>query len=326
MKARIAVLGVVAAVTAFGQASARPVFEVATIRQSELNPQALRAGGHFGIRVDAERVDIGMTPLRTLICDAYRLRPYQVSGPDWLRNALFDIHATIPKGATEDQLPEMLQSLLEERFGLKMHHESKDQSVYALVVAKDGPKMKQSEPDTSVIPPGPDGKEPPSMSIPTLQGEVKMTKGPQGIVLEMPGKEILAKVRAMPVDGKGSEPRRLHLESSGLTMKAFAELLSVGVLDKPVVDMTGLKGGYEVAVDLTEFEAMGVIRTSLSFLPIGGPGEGGGDKGGGAGVASDPSGSALRASITKLGLALDSRKLPLDLLVVDSISKTPTEN
>lgn len=324
MKARFAVLAAVAAMTAFGQTPARPAFEVATIRPVEVSPQTLRPGGQFGMRVDAQRVDIRMMPLLTLICDAYQLRPYQVSAPDWLKNTLFDIQGTIPKGGSPDQLPEMLQSLLEQRFGLKTHHESKDQSVYALVVAKDGPKMTQSEPDTREIPPGPDGKAAPSMSVPTLQGEVKITKGPQGIVLEMPGKEITGKIRATPTQAKGSEPRRLHLESSGLTMKAFSELLSVGVLDKPVVDMTNLKGGYEVAVDLSEFEAMGVVRTSMSFLPIGGPGEGGGERG--AAVASDPSGSALRASITKLGLALDARKLPLDLLVVDHIEKMPTEN
>ncbi|HVW08450.1 MAG TPA: TIGR03435 family protein [Bryobacteraceae bacterium] len=327
MRAGIAVLGAVAAMSAFGQAPARPAFEVATIRPSGPIANIRPGAGHFGIRVDAQRVDIGTMPLLTLICDAYQLRPYQVSAPDWTRNTLFDIQATIPGGVSPDRLPEMLQSLLEERFGLKTHHESKDQSVYALVVGKDGPKMKESAPDTSEVPPLPNGTPAPSMSIPTLQGEVKMTKGPQGIVLEMPGKEIVAKVRAMPVDGKGSEPRRIHLESSGLTMKAFAELLSVGLFDRPVVDMTNLKGGYEVGVDLTEFEAMGVVRTSLSFLPIGGPGgDGGGDKGGAVAVASDPSGAALRPSITKLGLALEPRKLPLDLLVVDSVSKTPTEN
>jgi uncharacterized protein (TIGR03435 family) len=286
----------------------------------------MKAGsGHFGIRVDAQRVDIGSIPLLTLICDAYRLRPYQVSGPDWLKNTLFDIQATLPKGASQDQLPDMLRSLLEERFGLKTHHESKDQAVYALVVAKDGMKMQESAPDTSEVPAA-DGKQVMSASFPTLQGEVKLTKSAQGIVLEMPGKEIVAKIRAMPVQAKGSEPRRMHLESSGLTMKAFAELLSVGVMDKPVVDMTNLKGGYEVAVDLSEFEAMGVVRTSLSFLPMGGDGGGGDGKGGAAGVASDPSGSALRASITKLGLALDARKLPVDLLVVDHMEKMPSEN
>jgi uncharacterized protein (TIGR03435 family) len=325
MKARFAFLSAVTAMAVFGQAPARPAFEVATIRPSQIDPQTLRGGGHFGIQVDAHRVDIGTTPLLTLICDAYGLRPYQVEAPDWLKNTLFDIQGTIPNGVSQDKVPEMLQMLLEQRFGLKMHHETKDQPVYALVVAKDGLKMTASEPDTTDVSTGPDGNAAPSMSIPTLQGEVKMTKGPQGIVLEMPGKEIMAKLRATPTQAKGSEPRRLHLESSGLTMKSFAALLSVGVLDKPVVDMTNLKGGYDVAVDLSEFEAMGVIKTSLSFLPIGGPG-GGGDAKGGMAVASDPSGSILRASITKLGLALDARKLPLDLLVVDHMEKMPSGN
>jgi uncharacterized protein (TIGR03435 family) len=324
MKARITVLAAVAA-AAFAQAPARPAFEVATIRPSApLNPQAMRGGGgHFGIRVDAQRVDIGSTPLFTLICDAYGLRPYQVEAPDWLKNTLFDIQATIPKGVSQDQVPEMLRTLLEERFGLKTHHESKEQPVYALVVGKEGPKMKASEPDTSDVSMGADGKPAMTMSVPTLQGAVTMTRSAKGILLEMPGKEIEGRVWARP-DQKGSGPKMVVFESSGLTMKSFAALLSVGVLDKPVVDMTQLKGGYDVSVELSEFEALGVIKTSLSFLPIGGPGGEGG--GGGMAVASEPSGSMLRSSIAKLGLALDARKLPLDLLVVDEMAKMPSGN
>jgi uncharacterized protein (TIGR03435 family) len=325
MKAGFAALGL-AAVTAFAQPPSRPAFEVATIRPSaEITGQILRGSGrHFGIRVDARRVDIGSTPLVTLICEAYGLRPYQVEAPDWLKDTLFDIQATIPKGISPERVPEMLQTLLEERFGLKTHHASREQPVYALIVAKDGPKMEASAPDDTASAAA-DEKPASTMSVPTLQGEVKITRGPQGIVLEMPGKEILAKIRATPVRGKGSEPVRLHIESSGLTMQSFAALLSVGVLDRPVVDMTGLTGGYEVAVDLSEFEAVGVVRTSLSFLPILAPGGGGGTRDGMA-VASEPSGSALRSSITKLGLKLDARKLPLDLLVVDHIEKMPTAN
>jgi uncharacterized protein (TIGR03435 family) len=326
MKTRFAVLAAVSVITAFGQAPGRPAFEVATIRPSgPLNPQSMRGGGgHFGVRVDSQRVDIGSTPLLTLICDAYRLRPYQVEGPDWLKNTLFDIQATIPKDVSQDKVPEMLQTLLEQRFGLKMHHESREQPVYALVVAKDGPKMTASDPDTTDVSLGPDGKPAQTMSVPTLQGAVTMTRSAKGILLEMPGKEIEGRVWARP-DQKGSGPKMVVFDSSGLTMKSFAELLSVGVLDKPVVDMTNLKGGYDVSVELSEFEALGVIRTSLSFLPMGGPGGDGGEKGGMA-VASDPSGSMLRSSISKLGLALDARRLPLDTLVVDHMEKMPTGN
>src|SRR3569833_216143 len=246
MKTRIAVLAAVAAAAAVGQ-TARPTFEVATIRPVEINPQTFRTGAHLGIRVDAHRVDIGTTPLLTLICDAYGVRPYQVSAPDWLKNTLFDIQATIPAGVSPDKLPEMLQGLLEQRFGLKMHHESKDQSVYALVVAKDGPKMTVSEPDATDVSTGPDGKPAQTLTLPTLQGEVRMTRSPKGFLLEMPGKEIEGRVWATPVPSNGSGPALVHFESSGLTMKSFAALLSVGVLDKPVVDLTNLKGGYDVA-------------------------------------------------------------------------------
>jgi uncharacterized protein (TIGR03435 family) len=54
------------------------------------------------------------------------------------------IQAKLPVGAVADQVPEMLQSLLEERFGLKVHHDRKVLPIYALTVGKDGPKFHES--------------------------------------------------------------------------------------------------------------------------------------------------------------------------------------
>ena len=54
----------------------------------------------------------------------------------------FDIVATMPPGVSRDQIPEMLQSLLAERFSLAVHRENKEQPVYALVVSKTGPRLK----------------------------------------------------------------------------------------------------------------------------------------------------------------------------------------
>jgi uncharacterized protein (TIGR03435 family) len=173
---------------------APPAFEVATIKPSaSLDPAALRAGrSHAGTKIDGARVDIGAAPLFRLICIAYRAKPYQVSGPDWLKTTNYDIQAKIPDGATADRIPEMMQALLAERFGLKLHRDSKDQPVYALVVAKGGPKMKESAPDLAP----PLEKAPaPSMSMPTMQGDVKLTIGPQGPIIEMPGGEIPGKLR-----------------------------------------------------------------------------------------------------------------------------------
>jgi uncharacterized protein (TIGR03435 family) len=171
-----------------------------------------------------------------------------------------------------------------------------------------------------------------SILMPTPQGDVKIVRNAQGISLEMPEGEINGKIRVAAISGPGAPPR-LHVESSGTTMKVFAEMLSVGVVDRPVVDVTGLTGSYEVAVDLSQEDAMNIARASLIFAPVAGRGgdaprqEGVGDRGWlpNAG-ASDPSGSSIISSIEKLGLKLEPRKLPLDLLVIDHIEKTPTAN
>jgi uncharacterized protein (TIGR03435 family) len=101
-------------------------------------------------------------------------------------------------------------------------------------------------------------------------------------------------------------------------------MLSVGVVDRPVVDLTGLNGSYEVAVDLGELDAMNVAMSTMSFL-AGAGGDGGAATMPGANLA-DPAGSSIFSSIQNLGLKLEPRKLPLEMLVVDHIEKTPTAN
>src|SRR5579864_1001235 len=247
---QISLGSVLAAGAALAQAVALPAFEVVSIKPSApIDIAAVRAGkAHIGTRIDAARVDIGTASLQRLICTAYRLKPYQVTGPEWLKNSMFDIEAKMPEGGKVAQVPEMLQTLLTERFGLKIHYESKEQPVYALVVAKGGPRMKESAPDPA---PAADAEKPGekvmSMSIPTSQGEVRLTRSAQGGYIEMPGGEIGGKLRATVNEGGGAPPK-IHLESSGTTMKNLAEMLSVGVVDRPVVDMTELTGKYEVAV------------------------------------------------------------------------------
>jgi uncharacterized protein (TIGR03435 family) len=73
----------------------------------------------------------------------------------------FEITAKLAAGALPDQIPEMLQGLLEERFKLTLRHGMKDQSVYVLLVGKDGPKLKAAEvnpANQSITAVGPDGK------------------------------------------------------------------------------------------------------------------------------------------------------------------------
>src|SRR5580693_8295370 len=92
-----------------------PKFEVASIK-----PAAQPRGNHVGITADDARVDIGDWSVLQLIDKAYRIQSYQVIGPDrWeFAQIRFDIQATLPQGSTQKQIPEMLQWLLAERFGL----------------------------------------------------------------------------------------------------------------------------------------------------------------------------------------------------------------
>jgi uncharacterized protein (TIGR03435 family) len=119
---------VLVAVVVSGQTP--PAFEVASIKPAPpittIAAQIQSGKIHVGMTIDAARVDIGFMSLADLIRVAYRVKPYQISGPDWMREERFDIVAKLPDGASTDQVPEMLQALLAERFNLKVHRESKE--------------------------------------------------------------------------------------------------------------------------------------------------------------------------------------------------------
>jgi uncharacterized protein (TIGR03435 family) len=121
------------------------------------------------------------------------------------------------------------------------------------------------------------------------------------------------------------------MDSTTVTMDGFADMLTnvmqmAGPGSRQVVDMTSLKGNYQVAIDLSLADIMSVARSQGFDTP--GPRAGGAAADGSAApAASDPSGgSTVYASVEKLGLKLEPRKAPVEQLVVDSAEKTPTEN
>lgn len=97
-----------------------------------------------GMNIDKARVDMGFVTLTDLIVEAYTVKSHQISGPDWLSMERFDIQAKLPDGAAEDQVPQMLRTMLAERFGIKTHTESRTLSAYALIVGKNGAKLQPS--------------------------------------------------------------------------------------------------------------------------------------------------------------------------------------
>ena len=292
-----------------------PAFEVATIKPANLPSPGQAAAGkmHIGMMIDGARVDIGALSLTDLIRTAYRVKPYQVAGPSWMTTTRFDVMAKIPEGVSKDQVPEMLQSLLAERFGLKIHRESQDHSVYALVAGKGGPKLKEAPPEAPA-PAAEKSDDKSGMTIGTEKGPVRVTNDSKGVVVRG---GPAGTMRMNMIDGK------MHMEAQNITMESFAEMLSRFV-DRPVVDFTGLKGSYQVTLDLSMDDLRNAARAQGVMMAGPGAGPEGAKP---SDTASDPSGGgSIFQAIQQLGLKLEPRKTPLDTIIVDHIEKNPTDN
>jgi uncharacterized protein (TIGR03435 family) len=292
-------------------------FEVASIKAAgALDPGAIMAGKmRIGMKVDAARVDIGMFSLADLIRVAYKVKSYQVQGPGWLTNERFNIVAKLPDGAKEDQVPEMLQTLLAERFKLTIHRQSKEQNVYALVVAKGGHKLKPAEPEPATPKPEPTG----GTSMSTMNGAVRVSGDIQGKGMVVANGANGNQTRMTMNNGM------MHMENSRMPISGFVEMLARFV-DKPVVDQTDLKGDYQVGLDLSMEDMKNIARSAnVMIAGPGGGGGGGGDASRPADSASEPT-SSVFTSVQQLGLKLEPRKAPIDLIVVDHVEKLPTEN
>ncbi|MGA3019891.1 MAG: TIGR03435 family protein [Bryobacteraceae bacterium] len=144
-----------AACTAVAQTGGGPPsFEVASVKPSA--PITSKEGKErVGRTASGSRMEINFTSLAELVRIAYRVKPYQVLGPEWTASEHFDVLARMPEGASQDQMPEMLQTLLAERFKLTLRRENKEHAVYALLVGKNGLKLQEAEPGPD--PPAPSG-------------------------------------------------------------------------------------------------------------------------------------------------------------------------
>jgi uncharacterized protein (TIGR03435 family) len=250
--------------------------------------------------------------LADLVRVAYRVKPYQISGPDWMASERFDVLAKLPEGAHSEQVPEMLQALLAERFKLTVHRESKEHAVYALVVGKNGPKLKESPPDADA----PAGGDAPT-TVDDANPQVRVSGRGENTQVSISGGQIGTAHMSMGPGGT------MHIEAPKMNMAAFADTLS-RFFDRPVVDLTELKGTYQLALDLSMEDLRNAART-MGYM---GPGMGSGRSGARpqADAASDPAGLSIFAAVQQLGLKLEPRKTPLDFVVIDHLEKTPTEN
>jgi uncharacterized protein (TIGR03435 family) len=180
---------------------------------------------------DPGRIRLSNWALLDLIAAAYSVRASQVSGPAWLSDQSFDIEAKVPEGTPKETLNAMLQSLLEERFGLKVHRDTETKQGYALVVGKRGPKLKPAEPPPAL----PEG-------LTEEERRAKTREQTQAHLAAMQQRMRENRENGTPLGGFSTA------SWSSVTIEELAAHL-VRFAEAPVVDRTGLTGKYSVAIE-----------------------------------------------------------------------------
>jgi uncharacterized protein (TIGR03435 family) len=142
----VAGIAILTSVAGFGQSTATPpAFEVASVKVSQIG----KTGGEGSRRERTDHTPASLTmrnvSLKSAIQYAFNVKQYQVTGPGWIETERYDINGKAAGEVGEDQLRLMLQTMLTDRFKLAFHREEKVLPVYALTVAKGGPKFKASE-------------------------------------------------------------------------------------------------------------------------------------------------------------------------------------
>jgi uncharacterized protein (TIGR03435 family) len=199
-------------------------------------------------------------------------------GPAWISSQRYVINAKADATASQETMQgPMLQALLEDRFKLKIHRETKEVPVFELTVAKGGPRLAPSKeesctPADPARPPGP----PPQGKWPPCGVLTMLTKGPNATL----------------------EPR-------GITLDAFAKNMLPTLLDRLVINKTGIAGLFDIHLEFAVDESTPGLRLAPSDQP--------------------PAASIFTAIQEQLGLKLESAKGPGEFLIIDSVER-PSEN
>ena len=279
-------LGLCCTISVFGQTKLE--FEVASVRA--VGPPD--AGVAIGLRLDGSQAHIVSLPMRDLIAMAFRVRLYQISGPDWMRSERFDVNGKLPAGSNADQVPDMMLSLLQERFGLKFHREQKDQPVYTLTLDKTPLKLEKSAQE-------------PGAAVAAGVRSVTGTGDADGVSVDLGG-------------GSYYSFKNNKFEIKRVTMDTLARLLE-RYLDRPLVNMTGLDGTYDLTLAVTQEDYYTLLIRAGVNSGVNMPAQA-------MQLLERGSISSLIDALQQLGVKLEARKAPLDMVMVDQVSKTPTAN
>jgi len=288
---RIALCLNLACVLLHAQTGAKPQFEVASVKPTvprATYPRGTDFGGP-GSLTPGEKSYLNMS-VKDLVVRAYDAVPNQLIVPPWMEGGeRFDIFAKVPAGAAKADMPLMLQSLLEERFHVKVRHESREAQAYALAVGRSGSKMNEYP---ALLPPD-------------------FIEAPRVTVVDKDGVYIVAPGYAVTMMGSQDGVARLSMAREPI--RQLCRFLSQA-LQRPVVDQTGLTGRYDARLHFADNQIAPPTPSGEAGLSPAAP------------EASDPAPTLTQALQAQLGLKLEPKRLPVDFLVVEHAERMPTEN
>ncbi len=280
---------------AYGQTADHQAFEVVSIKPSApYDPTVGRiTRSHGGPGTDdPDLFTCENCSLTSLVSMAYDLPQYRVTAPDWMPVTTFLLSAKVPVGATKEQFRVMIQNMLAERFKMVVHRDKKEMQLYELVVAKGGPKLKPSP-----------GEPPPKDADP--EGDRKRASEPMKLAAD--GYPALSEGTSMAIMNG-----RARLMYPRETIESFAQMVSYQI-GRPVTDATGLAGKFDISLF---WDAGGSRRapTPDGNTPL-------------AGTSDPDAGPTIFEAIqSQLGLKLEQKRGPVDIVVVDHAERVPTEN
>jgi uncharacterized protein (TIGR03435 family) len=271
------------AITIHAQEPQPPRFEVSSIRPNRSSfDDLLGSNAPFGIRVQADRLIGSWVSLKTLITHAYELEDYQLAGgPDWLSSARFDVNAKASRNATAAEMREMLGILLADRFGLRLHVETRQMTVETLVPARS------------------DGRPGSGMRLTSAECQALLEAAARGTPLpalperRSDDRPVCGYIRpAMSVQTGAT-----IVTAGGVPVSALAQWIS-GEIKAPVVDRTGLSGNFDVVLEYESPRAVAAANL---------------------GADRESTAPQLRDALrSQLGLRLERGTAPVQVTVVDA--------
>jgi len=228
-------------------------------------------------------------PLRILMQAAYDVQPFQiVGGPEWAEEDGYALDATASGNPKPTQMMLMLQSLLEDRFQLRVRHEPREMPIYTLLPSRGGLKL----------PPPRDGNC-------VEETDVLGPLADPGARMQPPGQDSPAP-RCGGLDVL-LEPGGARLRGGKVPMAEFVRVLS-RVLRRTVIDQSGFSGVFDVTLDfLPDDTTAGLPPPPPGAIPF---------------ATASPS---IFSAIQQLGLRLESTKGPVEVLVIDHVER-PSAN